>query len=287
MTPRELLKKTTIRFREAGVPDPETDSALLLSHLTGRAPLMLRLDSDTRLPDFVLDGYEELCVKRESGVPLQYICGTARFFGRDFYTDERALIPRPETEQLIEIAVNHCRENRLIYPTVLDLCTGSGCIGITMKMTLPGSRVFMTDISRDAVALARKNMLRYDAPVQILTGDLFEPVYGMKFDLILSNPPYIPTGECETLQREVRDHEPRIALDGGEDGLFFYRRIANEAPDYLKSGGMLMMEIGYSQARDVGDLLDKAGFTDIMSWHDFNGHDRIITGRLAEVDHVR
>ncbi|MDO5436356.1 MAG: peptide chain release factor N(5)-glutamine methyltransferase [Clostridia bacterium] len=287
MTPRELLKKTTIRFREAGVPDPETDSAQLLSHLTGRAPLMLRLDSDTRLPDFVVDGFEELCAERESGVPLQHILGTARFYGRDFHTDARALIPRPETELLIELAVKHCRENHMICPSILDLCTGSGCIGITMQLMLPGASVTMTDISQDAADLARRNVLRYDAPVRLLTGDLFEPVSGMRFDLILSNPPYIPTGICETLQREVRDHEPRIALDGGEDGLFFYRRIANEAPGHLKHGGMLMLEIGYDQAQSVGELLENAGFTDILIWRDMNGLDRVVTGRAAEVDDVR
>ena len=274
MTPRELLLQTAALFREGGIPDPQVDGALLLSHLTGKGPLDLRLDNDTHLADDVVARFLALREKRLQRVPLQYLTGEAYFLGQLFHVDERVLIPRPETELLVERAIAALQ--RFPVPTALDLCCGSGCIGVSMKLNVPQACVTLTDFSPDALAVARENARRLGAEVAFLQGDLFAPVEG-RFDVIVSNPPYIPAADCLTLQEEVRQ-EPLLALDGGADGLDFYRRIAREAPLHLKDGGVLLLEIGWDQGDSVPALLREAGFDNVQAHEDFAGIRRMVEG---------
>ena len=273
MNTRSLLLDTAARFRAAGIPDPETDSALLLSFLTGQAPLSLRLDSDTELSAEILESFSEMAERRLAREPLQYITGEAPFFGRVFQVDSRVLIPRPETEELCAWALetlpvsDSCR--------VLDLCCGSGCIGLTLAAERPSLQVTLSDCSRDALDVAAANAARYSLQVSLRCGDLAEGLPPASFDCVVSNPPYIPSAECGVLQPEVL-REPSLALDGGADGMDFYRRISDECLRILRPDGILLLELGYGESDAVSSLLAAAGFTGITVRKDFSGIARMM-----------
>ncbi len=214
--------------------------------------------------------------RRCTHVPLQHILGKAYFYGLEFYVSPSVLIPRPETELLVEHALKELHAGM----TVLDLCTGSGCIAITAATQCPGIKTDASDVSYEALEVAGKNADANKAAVNFIHSDLFEEISG-QYDMILSNPPYISQAEMQTLMPEVKDHDPQLALYGGIDGLDFYKRIASGAPDHLNPGGILMMEIGAGQANDVSTLLKENDFTDIQIIQDLNGLDRIVTGRRA------
>lgn len=279
MTPRDLIREAAVLFRHAGVPDPEYDSALLLSHLCGRPPLMLRLDTDTALDDGTISRFRALCGRRLKREPLQYILGEASFCGFPFYVDPRVLIPRPETELLCEWALELIPSGR--KTDILDLCCGSGCIGISLKLSRPAASVCLSDISADALDVAARNAARLNADVAICRSDLFSDLPVSGFDIIVSNPPYIPSPDCASLQAEVMK-EPLSALDGGDDGLCFYRRICSEAPRHLKPGGFLLMELGDSQADRVRSLMDKSGFVSVTVRKDYQSLERMICGMIQE-----
>ncbi|MER1994824.1 MAG: peptide chain release factor N(5)-glutamine methyltransferase, partial [Eubacteriales bacterium] len=230
MTPRELIRRTAEQFRSCGIPDPENDAALLLSHLTGRPVLELRLDMDTHPDPALLSAYQQLTEQRLNRIPLQYLLGEAPFYGRLFKVDSRVLIPRPETELLCEWALDILKE--VPSPRVLDLCCGSGCIGLTVKAERPDARVTLSDLSEDALNVTAVNAVRLATDVTVRRSDLLEELSGSAFDLIISNPPYIPSSVCDDLQPEVMK-EPRLALDGGPDGCSLYRRIIETAPSVL------------------------------------------------------
>ena len=273
MNPRELIRAAALRFRNAGIPDPENDAALLLSHLTGRPPLELRLDMDTLLDASVLSGFEELALKRLDRIPLQYLVGKAPFYHRSFLVDSRVLIPRPETELLCEWALELIKGRP--SPRILDLCCGSGCIGLTLKAEYPDAQVTLSDISADALAVASQNAEALSLDVVLHRGDLLKGFPECSFDLILSNPPYIPAGDCDSLQPEVL-REPRLALDGGMDGCDVYRRIADGARSVLAPGGQLLMELGIDEAEQVSSLLSTCGYTGIRIKNDYAGIQRMI-----------
>ncbi len=277
MTPRMLLLDAAKRLQAAEIPDPQVDGALLLAHLTGRHPLELRLDGDTQLEEETVAAFETLLAKRMQRYPLQYLTGEASFFGRDFYVDDRVLIPRPETELLAEKAVQALKAFSM-PAQALDLCCGSGCIGITMALEVPEAVVTLTDLSPDALAVAQRNAKTLGAKVTFCQGDLFAAVAGQQFQVIVSNPPYIPNEECHALQQEVQC-EPMAALAGGEDGLDFYRRIAVEAPEHLVTGGMLLLEVGWNQAQQVGELLQQAGLEVLSIDQDWQGIPRMVTAK--------
>ena len=259
----------------AGIPDPEFDSAALLASLCGRNPLSLRLDMETEIDQETEGRYRSLCARRIRREPLQYITGESRFCGYSFAVTPSVLIPRPETELLCEWAVEKIPVDA--SPRILDLCCGSGCIGITLKLRIPSSAVYMSDLSSAAADVARRNAERLSADVSVGTGDLFENIRDRNFDLIISNPPYIPENECSLLQEEVKK-EPLTALDGGNDGLDFYRRICREAPDYLRRGGILMFELGDGQHSAVGKMMEESGFQSVEIRKDFRQISRMISG---------
>lgn len=276
MTPCALLRETARRFREAGIPDPETDGALLLSFLLGKPPLSLRLDTETELSPDMLDSFDTLVRRRLDREPLQYITGESPFCGRMFFVDRRVLIPRPETEELCAWALENLPASDSCR--VLDLCCGSGCIGLTLAAERPHWDVVLADCSPDALEVAALNASRLDLSVSFHQGDLTEGLADNSFDCIVSNPPYIPSAECAALQPEVL-REPSLALDGGTDGLDFYRRIADEAAKVLKPEGLLMLELGFGEAEPVSALLAAEGFTEIAVSNDFSGIPRMLSAR--------
>ena len=273
MTPRELIRRTAELFRAGGIPDPENDAALLLAHLTGRPVLELRLDTDTHPEATVLSAYNELAEKRLGRIPLQYLLGEAPFCRRLFKVDPRVLIPRPETELLCEWALDTLRD--IPAPRVLDLCCGSGCIGLTVKAERPDALVMLSDLSEDALNVAAVNAVRLSLDVSVRQSDLLEGLSGSVFDLIISNPPYIPSSVCDDLQPEVMK-EPRLALDGGTDGCALYRRLIEAAPPFLVHGGKLLMEIGIHEADYLSALLSQQGYREVEIREDYAGIERMI-----------
>lgn len=278
MTPRELLKLMAAELTASGVPDAEVDASLLLSHVTGKNPMNLRLDSWSQVSLADEERFQALCEKRKTRTPLQYLTGVQSFLGRDFHVDERVLIPRPETELLAERAI--AALNARPSPAALDMCCGSGCLAVSMALGVPDAEVHAADLSEGALAVTAQNAERLHAQVTLHQGDLFGSIpEGMRFDVIVSNPPYIPAADCLELQEEVL-REPMMALDGGADGYDFYRRIAEEAPRFLKEGGVLLMEVGFDQAQGVMELCRAAGFRNVVAHEDYQHIERMVEARL-------
>ena len=275
MTPCELIRQTASCFRSAGIPDPENDSALLLASLSGGSPLSLRLDTDTILDPSLLSRYDQLVQKRLSRIPVQYILGEAPFCGRLFTVDARVLIPRPETELLCYWAQEILENNN--QPGILDLCCGSGCVGLSLKAARPDAVVTLSDLSDDALAVSAVNSRRLGLEVALHQGDLLEGFPLSSFELIVCNPPYIPSADCDVLQPEVL-FEPRMALDGGTDGMDFYRRLVISAASVLVPGGSLLMELGIHESEAVSALLSASGYHHIEIRKDLAGIDRMILG---------
>ncbi|MBQ2700260.1 MAG: peptide chain release factor N(5)-glutamine methyltransferase [Clostridia bacterium] len=274
MTIQDAIRQGTRQLEAAGVPDPRLDAEYLLAGVLNQPRLSVCLNKMEPLPSEAWEAFDSLLRRRATREPLQYILGETPFYGRSFKCDRRALIPRPETELLCELAIAAMPPQG----QVLDLCCGTGAIGLTLALECPGSRVTLTDLSSDALALAHENAQRLGADCSFYQGDLFAAVPGKRFHLIVSNPPYIPAAVCEGLQEEVLK-EPLMALDGGADGLNFYRRIALEAPVHLLPGGWLMLEIGYDQGETVPSLLEER-FTQIQLHHDLNRLPRMVTAQL-------
>ena len=272
VTPRSLIRETARRFDQAGIPDPLVDAAALLGWLTGRAPLSLRLDSDTVLPQEVLVRYEALCRRRLQREPLQQLIGSQPFCGRSFLVTPEVLIPRPETALLAELAIARLCETP---GEALDLCCGSGCLAVTLALDSDATSVSACDLSAGALAVARENARLLGAEVSFFQGDLLSWAAGRSFRVIVSNPPYIPTAVCDTLQPEVL-WEPRMALDGGADGIDFYRRIAEDAGEHLLPGGWLLLETGADQTEAVCGLLRRQGFERLSVYPDEAGLPRAV-----------
>lgn len=251
----EALQVITRQLRQAGMPDAHSDAAWMLVDLTGHPRAALPLYKAQPLTGDQAALLREQTRRRLTGEPLQYILGSQDFMGLPFRVDSRVLIPRPETELLCELAISEVDAGA---GTVLDLCCGSGCIGVTLAKLRPKTRVWATDKSPEALAVALENAERLSADVTFLQGDLLAPAQGLRFDLIVCNPPYIPTGELAGLAPEVR-REPTSALDGGADGLAFYRRIAAEAPGFLQGRRVLLLEVGHDQATQVAALCAAQG----------------------------
>ena len=256
--------------RLAAVPDPRLDAEYLLASVLALPRLELLLQKRRELTAEEEAAFGALLCRREEREPLQYILGNQPFMGFSFRTDPRALIPRNDTETLCQEALAAVRSGG----RVLDLCTGSGAVGIALKKLNPSLTVTLTDMSPDALSLARENAHALGADVRMLPGDLFAPVKDEVFDLIVSNPPYIPETLRGRLQAEV-EKEPALALFAGADGLDFYRRIAQEAPTHLSIDGKLLLEIGDGQGNAVAALLSP-GFQSIALIRDLNGLPRVI-----------
>ena len=279
-TCRDALRAASGMLAQAGVPDPAVDAAVLFSHVPGTPHLLLRAEGWRELTQSQLADYQALIDRRCQREPLQYILGTAQFMGVTLRAQPGALIPRNDTETLCEQALARMQGRE----RVLDLCTGTGALAIAIALRFPGAQVTAADISADALDVARQNIADTGARVTLRQGDLFAAAAGERFDIIVSNPPYITAEEMAALQPEVR-REPSLALYGGLDGLDFYRRIAREAPDYLSPGGWLLLEIGSAQAEAVSALLAER-FEALAVYPDMQGLPRAVAARLRECARV-
>ena len=286
----DLLKTTADYFAAKHVDEARISSELLLGHVLSLSRLQLYLHHDRPVSREELDRFRDLCRQRLEGRPVQYITSEQFFYGLPFFVDERVLIPRPETELLVEHALESLgmtAHGGTAKATVLDIGTGSGCIAVTMAKLCPSLRVVAVDSSPDALVVARMNAERHGVASQIIfiQADLFEPYFTAKlpfapYSLIISNPPYIPLAEWETLQREVRQFEPEKALTTPQ-GTECYRAIAALAPSQLVSGGSLMFEMHADGAEVVSELMALQGFTEIRVSKDYSAHDRIISGVIV------
>lgn len=317
---RERLKAAYIqgreRLRQAGVPEADLDAWYLLEYVTGISRASYLMEPDREMTEQQSLRYEECISKREQRVPLQHITGEQEFMGLTFRVDENVLIPRQDTEILVEQALEILKKGQLPRSGgklhILDLCTGSGCILLSVlhyadkcdtgrynagqcgpgmhdagkhdagdPADMPGDiEGTGADISEKALSIAGQNADALGIRAGFIHGDLFENIRG-KYGMILSNPPYIRSAEIDALQEEVRLHDPREALDGREDGLYFYRRITDEAREHLLPGGWLIFEIGYDQAEDVSGLMRSAGYAEVRVKKDLAGLDRVVYGRYS------
>ncbi len=278
MTYFECKKNGEIELEKAGIPDPAFSSLALLLLAANESRETYFRKMNEAVEGEIEELYQKLIVKRASGMPLQYITGTAEFYGRIFFVSEDTLIPRFDTEILLKTVLDHESKNEIEKKSVLDLCTGTGIIGITLFLEGTFRKILCSDISAGALKTALKNAEYHKADIEIRESDLFTAI-PERFDVIVSNPPYIKASEMKGLEKEVVSFEPRSALFGGEDGLFFYRKIIPGSADHLSSGGHLYLEIGDTQAEAVSSLMKENGFTELQVVRDFNGRDRVVSGR--------
>lgn len=278
----EVLKQSSMQLREAGVPNDLLDAQTLLAHALDQDRTYLIIHFNQPLSAELLAQFQRLVDRRASGEPLQYIIGKQEFYGLEFEVTPDVLIPRPETELLVEETLRLAAN--LTQPKIVDVGTGSGCIAVTLARELASAQVSALDISPAALAVARRNAARNSVSDRIafIESDLLGSLSSdQKVDFILSNPPYIAETEMPTLQHEVRDWEPRIALTDFGDGLQFYRRLLAEAPSYLKPGGSLIFEMGYQQAEAIKALVDRNVWNDPKTLQDLQGIERTMVLRLS------
>lgn len=280
MTYREALKTATVQLRNAQVPDADYDARELLFYVTEMTREQWLLRSGEHITEAESTRYAELLGRRAGREPLQQITGVQYFMGLPFSVTSDTLCPRQDTELLAETAIPLCKGAK-----VLDMCTGTGCLAISIAKLAGPASVTAADLSKPALSVAMANAKANGADVTFAASDMFENV-GETYDVIVSNPPYIPAEQMDTLMPEVKDYEPRMALYGGEDGLDFYRILTAEGAKHLrpagpeKKGGYLIVEIGFDQGKSVPELFRAAGFSDVTVKKDYAGHDRVVVGHL-------
>lgn len=294
MTLENCLRQGINTLQSNNVSDADFDAFALLEYVTGVSKSDFFFKKSEEISDSCYERYIELIERRSKRVPLQHITNRQNFFGYDFYVDSNVLIPRQDTEVLIEKILEVIEANFNVEISsdisILDMCTGSGCIAITIYKELikRGFNIDVTavDLSKDALAVTEKNVENLvgikalNNTFHIIESDMFSNINNNRsYDIIVSNPPYIPTRDIEKLEPEVRDYDPIMALDGDTDGLRFYRRIIEESSNYLNNNGFIAFEIGYNQGDDVKSLLEEKGYKDIHIYKDLGGLDRVIIGR--------
>ena len=279
MTWKEAWKRGAQSLQKAGVEEYDLDAWYLLEHVTGITKASYYMEPEHPMHDQEEREYLELIRKRSTRIPLQHLTGVQEFMGLEFHVNEHVLIPRQDTEILVETALEKLKE--ISSPVnLLDMCTGSGCILLSIlyymknKKQITGTGV---DVSDKALEVARENAKSLDLSVDFLQSDLFDKITD-KYSMIVSNPPYIRSDVIKTLQEEVREHDPMLALDGMEDGLYFYRKIISESEKYLQADGYLIFEIGHDQGLDVSNMMKDAGFRDVLIKKDLAGLDRVVLG---------
>ena len=274
MTYREAVEFGTKCLKDAGVPDAALDAWYLLQMVCRIERSYYYVHGEEDITQDAQKEYEIAVQKRAEHIPLQYIIGEQECMGLRFKVNSNVLIPRQDTESLVEQVL------KIVKPgmKVLDLCTGSGCVLISVLKNAPELTGMGSDISKTALLVAKENAKLHEVDADWIRSDLFDNITET-FDVIMANPPYIPTGEILSLMPEVRDFEPENALDGGADGLDFYRKIAGQVKDYLNPGGYVYMEIGYDQGEAVSELMRNAGFTEVEVIKDLARNDRVVKGK--------
>ena len=314
MTYKEIYEKAVSELKSTNIDEAELDAFYLLSFVTGLRKADYYLKLNEAVDERVTKRYFELIKRRAMHVPCQYITGSAEFMGLEFEVSNAVLIPRQDTETLVEkaveviskisgtvkfdVAYEETAKTANKNPTagektevsenkgtsnnikILDMCTGSGCIAVSVKHFCKHADVTAVDISDSALEIAKHNAVKNGTEIEFVKSDMFEKLGGRVFDVILSNPPYVTESEYETLMPEVKDNEPKLALTAGDDGLDFYKIIANEAPMHLKKNGKLILEIGCEQAQAVKKLLEENGFSNIQIIKDLPGLDRVVYGEM-------
>jgi len=276
-TTLKVLEWTKGYLAEKGIGNARLEAEWMLCEILGLDRVGLYVNFDKPLTAAELAHFRGMVARRARREPLQYILGTQEFMGLDFEVAPGVLIPRHDTETLVEEAVRLCGNAR----KVLDIGVGSGCIAVALARLLSGAAVVGVERSPEALAIARRNAEKHGVTLTLREGSLFEPLTGERFDLIVSNPPYIPTADLAGLQPEVRDFEPTGALDGGTDGLDFYRLIIPAAPEFLNPDGWLLFEVGIGQAEQVLGLFRETGrFGELFTARDPGGIERVVGGRL-------
>lgn len=275
-TVSELYLGAVKRLQTAGIEDAGLDARLLLQHITGWDWAKFLMEQQSIAQAELCRHYRQLISMRAEHIPLQYLTGEQEFMGIPFRVTRDVLIPRQDTELLVELALPFCKGGK-----VLDLCTGSGCILVSLAKNTTLSRAVGADISTAALAVAKDNADRQGVSAEFVESDLFASVEGT-FDVIVSNPPYITKEEMKELMPEVLEHEPHLALYGGEDGLAIYRRLVPDAKKHLGHGGRLLVEIGCGQGEAVSGLFLANGYREVRVCRDYAGHDRVVMGRLQQ-----
>lgn len=284
MTVRQLMKEAEKRLQNATIENAGYDAEALFLYVSGWDRTGLLFDRDTEAAEELKERYRACVERRAAHEPLQLITGSAPFYGYDFYVDGNVLIPRFDTEVLVHEVLETSKNGRY---SVLDMCTGSSCIASVLALEGSFLRVDAADVSDAALKAAKKNVTDLGAPVTLIKSDLFSAIDDC-YDIIVSNPPYIKTADIAELTEEVKEHDPMLALDGGEDGLIFYRRITEEGKAHLNPGGRIFYEIGAEQGADVSGILLENGFYDVQVIQDLSGLDRVVSGTLGrpEDNHV-
>jgi release factor glutamine methyltransferase len=286
MTILDVIQRSTDFLAKKEVPSPRLQVEHLLAHVLQMPRMNLYLSFERVLSQEQLDAVRALVQRRGRREPLQHITGSAAFCGLELAVNPHVLAPRPETELLAERAWKFLQQSSVLHsaPVALDLGTGSGCLAIALAVNVPSAAIHATDACAQALALARENAARHHAAIQFHRGDLFAPVPpAARFRLIVSNPPYIPTARLDTLEPEVRDHEPRLALDGGADGMDFYRRIAAEAGAFLETDGRLMLELDEDGPEAAAEIFRRQNWIVEGIESDYNQRPRILIARLQTV----
>lgn len=284
-THREIHLEGRKTLEEAGIADSRSDAWLLMEYVTGMTRASYFLRETEEMPKDQAAVYREMIQRRAQHIPLQHITHEAWFYGLKFYVDRHVLIPRQDTEVLVEEVLLEAGKMQAGGRfRILDMCTGSGCILLALLSVLKEAEGTGVDLSAEALAVAGRNSRELGIPAVWKRSDLFSDISGM-YDIIVSNPPYIESHVIDSLMEEVRDHEPKMALDGTEDGLYFYRRISREAGGYLKPGGVLAFEIGYDQGGPVRLMLENAGYEETRVVKDLAGLDRVVLGRKKQEEH--
>lgn len=283
-TYRELLENGKKYLKEKQIEDGNLDAWLLMEHVCGISRTWYFVHEQEEAPKEQETEYRRLFRLRGEKIPLQQLTHEAYFYGMKFYVNEHVLIPRQDTEVLVEEVLKEAKAGKGLR--ILDMCTGSGCILLSLLANLEESEGTGADLSREALKVAERNGKMLGLSAQWINSDLFQQISG-KYDILVSNPPYIQTAVIEGLMEEVKCHEPRMALDGKEDGLYFYRKITEQAGAFLNLGGLLAFEIGYDQGEAVARLLKEQGYEEIQIIKDLAGLDRVVTGKKnQEENHV-
>ena len=277
-----LINWTKRFFEKNNIESPRLEAEVILAHVLGCERIQLYTGFDLVVPPEKLAEFKKLMIERSQHKPTQYVLGTCEFLSLEFRVTQAVLIPRPETEHLVEALVERARE--IAEPKILDLGTGSGCIAVSAAKSLPDAELWATDVSEAALEVARENARSHEVEgrIHFLRGDVFEPVSGMTFDFIAANPPYVSEAEWQGLAPEVRDFEPRTALLGGDDGLAAYRRIIPQAENYLVPGGRLILELPAGKAGNVKDIAGRASSLAVEeAIRDYQDIERILILTLA------
>lgn len=272
MTIQENLKTGIELLQKNKVESPSLKCKILLSHLLKKPKEYLIINEKEKIDKTIQKQYEEMLERLVKNIPLQYVTNKQEFMGLTFYVDETVLIPRADTEILVEEIIKRVNKNDELK--ILDMCTGSGAIAIALAKYIQNSKVTASDISKSALEVAKKNAVTNQVKIEFIESNLFENIHE-KFDIIVSNPPYIETDIICMLEEQVRK-EPKIALDGGEDGLKFYTLIAKDAKRYLNSNGMLAVEIGYNQKNEVKKIFENEQYSKSICIKDLGGNDRVV-----------